>query len=130
MLPSLSLLSLIILLFLAHKPQNMILYVLSHDSEAVFPLNVCLAEIGETSFSQSTDRSKAYCRQKVKKITEALQQTVITRASIDDVTEMIRQLKEKLLETVRLFNGCLNFIACRHEIQYHRCESMQLYLNL
>ena len=71
----------------------------SHGSEAVSSLNVCLAEIGETPFSQSRGRSKAYCGQKVKKITEALQRTVISRAPIDDGTEMIQQLKEKLQET-------------------------------
>ena len=61
----------------------------SHGSEAVSSLNVCLAEISETPFSQSRARSKNYCRQKVKKITEALQRTVITGAPIDDGTEMI-----------------------------------------
>ena len=46
--------------------------LLSHSSEAVSSLNVCLAEIGETPFSQSRAWSKAYSKQKVKKITEAL----------------------------------------------------------
>ena len=35
----------------------------------------------------------------MKKITEALQRTVITGASIDDGTKMIQQLKEKFQET-------------------------------
>ena len=35
----------------------------------------------------------------MKKITEALQRTVITGAPIDDGTEMIQQLKEKFQET-------------------------------
>ena len=39
--------------------------------------------------------------QKVKKITEAFQRTVITGAPIDDGTEMIQQLKEKFRETKR-----------------------------
>ena len=73
----------------------------SHGSEAVSSLNVCLAEIGETPFSQSRARSKTYCGQKVKKITEALQRTVITGAPIDDGTEMIQQLKEKFREAKR-----------------------------
>ena len=73
----------------------------SHGSEAVSSLNVCLAEIGETPFSQSRARSKTYSRQKVKKITEALQRTVITGAPVDDGTEMIQQLKEKFRETKR-----------------------------
>ena len=94
MLPSLSPLSLILLLLLAHKPQNLILCSLV-VSEAVSSLNVCLAEIGETPFSRSRARSKTYSGQKVKKITEALQCTVITRAPIDDGTEMIQQLKVK-----------------------------------
>lgn len=59
----------------------------SRSSEAVSSLNVCLAEIGETPFSQSRAQSKTYCRQKVKKITEALQCTVITGAPIDDGTD-------------------------------------------
>ena len=73
----------------------------SQGSEAVSSLNVCLAEIGETPFSQSRARSKTYSRQKVKKITEALQRTVITGAPVDDGTEMIHQLKEKFQETKR-----------------------------
>ena len=52
---------------------------------------MCLAEIGETPFSQSRARSKTYSKQKVKKITEALQRTVITGAPIDDGSEMIQQ---------------------------------------
>ena len=58
-----------------------------------------LAEIGETPYSQSKARSKSYSRQKVKKITEALQHTVITGAPIDEGTEMIQQLKEKFQAT-------------------------------
>ena len=50
----------------------------SHGSETVSSLNMCLAEIGETPFSQSRARSKTYSREKVKKVTEALQHTVIT----------------------------------------------------
>lgn len=48
----------------------------SHNPTAVTSLNTCLADIGETPFSQSRARSKTYSRQKVKKITEALQRTV------------------------------------------------------
>ena len=58
-----------------------------------------LAEIGETPYSQSKARSKSYSRQKVKKITEALQHTVITGGPIDKGTEMIQQLKEKFQAT-------------------------------
>ena len=61
----------------------------SHGSEAVYLLNVCLAEISETPFSQSRVQSKTYSRLKVKKITEALQCRVITGAPVDDGTEMI-----------------------------------------
>ena len=39
---------------------------------AVSSLNKCLAEIGETPYSQSKARAKKYSRQKVKKITEAM----------------------------------------------------------
>ena len=56
----------------------------SYSSEVVSSLNVCLVEIGETPFSQSRAQSKTYCRQKVKKITEALQCTIITGARTDD----------------------------------------------
>ncbi len=55
-----------------------------YSSEAVSSLNVCLVEIGETPFSQSRAQLKTYCRQKVKKITEALQCTIITGARIND----------------------------------------------
>ena len=71
----------------------------SHGPEAVSSLNVCLAEIGETPFSQSRAQSKTYCGQKVKKM--ALQHTVITGAPTNDGTEMIQQLKEKFRETKR-----------------------------
>ena len=73
----------------------------SHGSEVVSSLNVCLSEISETPFSQSRAQSKTYFGQKVKKITEVLQRTVITETPIDDVTEMIQQLKEKFWETKR-----------------------------
>ena len=62
---------------------------------------MCLAEIGETPFSQSRVRSKTYSRQKVKKITEALQRTAVTGAPVNDGIEMIQQLKEKFRETKR-----------------------------
>ena len=75
----------------------------SRGSEAVSSLNVCLEEIGETPLCQSRARSKTYCRQKVKKITEALQRTVITETPIDDGAEMIQQLKEKFWETKSKF---------------------------
>ena len=55
-----------------------------HSSEAVSSLNACLVEIGERPFSQSRAQSKTYCGQKVKKITEGLQCTVIIGACIDD----------------------------------------------
>ena len=71
----------------------------SSASEAASSLNMYLAEIGETPYSQRKARSKSYSRQKVKKITEALQHTVIIGAPIDDGTEMIQQLKEKFQET-------------------------------
>ena len=93
MLPSLSPLSLILTPPSSQATESDPLF--SRGSEAVSSLNVCLAEIGETPFSQSRARSKTYSGQKVKKITEALQRTVITRAPIDDGTEMIQQLKVK-----------------------------------
>ena len=70
-----------------------------NESEATSSLNMYLAEVGETPYSQSRARSKNYSRQKVKKITEALQRTVIIGAPIDDGTEIIQQLKEKFQET-------------------------------
>ena len=69
---------------------------------------MCLAEIGATPFSQSRAQSKTYSGQKVKKITEALQHTVITGAPIDDGTEMIQQLKEK-------------FVKQREEVSKFKC---------
>ena len=71
----------------------------SNASEAASSINIYLAEVGETPYSQGKARSKSYSRQKVKKITEALQSTVITGAPIDDGTEMIEQLKDKFQET-------------------------------
>ena len=71
----------------------------SSTSEAASSLNMYLSEISETPYSRSKACSKSYSRQKVKKITEALQRTVITGAPIDDGTEMIQQLKEKFQET-------------------------------
>ena len=77
----------------------------SHSSEAVSSLNACLVEIGETPFSQSRAQSKTYCGQKVKKITEALQCTVITGAHM---TELIQQLKEKVWQTKRRRSSSAN----------------------
>ena len=71
----------------------------STASEAASSLNMYLAKKGETPYSQSRAHSKSYSSQKVKKITEALQRTVITEAPIDDGTEMIKQLKEKFQVT-------------------------------
>ena len=42
---------------------------------------------------------KKYSRQKVEKITEAMKHTIISRETIDDGSEMIQQLKEKLRST-------------------------------
>lgn len=69
---------------------------------AVSSLNMCLAEIGETPYSQSKARAKSYSRQKVKKITEAMQRTIITGDVVDDGTEMIQQLKEKFQTTTKM----------------------------
>jgi hypothetical protein len=70
----------------------------SDASEVASSLNKYLVGIGETPYSQSRARSKSYSRQKVKKITEAMQRTVITGTPIDDGTEMIEQLKGKFQE--------------------------------
>ena len=66
---------------------------------AISSLNKCLAEIGETPYSQSKARAKNYSRQKVRKITEAMQRTVISGEIIDDGREIIQQLKEKFVAT-------------------------------
>ena len=50
---------------------------------------------------EPSQRPIVYSGQKVKKITEALQYTVITGAPMDDGTEMIQHLKEKFQETNR-----------------------------
>jgi len=70
-------------------------------SAAVSSLNKCLAEVGETPYSQSRARAKSYPRQKVKKITEAMQRMVIPGEPIDDGTEMVQQLKEKFQSTTK-----------------------------
>jgi len=64
-------------------------------SAAVSSLNKCLAEVGETPYSQSRAHAKSYPREKVKKITEAMQCMVIPGEPIDDGTEMVQQPKEK-----------------------------------
>ena len=64
-------------------------------SAAVYSLNQCLVEIGETPHSQSRARAKGYPREKVKSITEAMQQMVIPGEPTDNGTEMLQQLKEK-----------------------------------
>ena len=69
---------------------------------AVASLNKCLAEIGETPYSESKARAKDYSRQKVKKITEAMQRTIITGEVVDDGSEMIQQLKEKFQATTKM----------------------------
>ena len=71
---------------------------------------MCLAEIGETPFSKSRARSKIYYGQKVQKITETLQHTVITGVHTyivhDDGIEMIQQLKEKFQEKRGEVSNC------------------------
>ena len=69
--------------------------------EAVASLNMCLADIGETPYSCIKARGKKYSRQKVKKITEAIERTIISGEAIDDGSEMIQQLKEKFQLTAQ-----------------------------
>ena len=59
-------------------------------SVAVYSLNKCLAELGETPYSQSRASARNYPREKVKKITEAMQCMVIPGEPIDDGTEMVQ----------------------------------------
>ena len=63
------------------------------------PLNICLADIGETPYCHTKARGKKYSRQKVEKITEAMKRTIISREITDDGSEMIQQLKEKFQST-------------------------------
>ena len=70
-------------------------------SVAVSSLNKCLAELGETPYSQRRARAKSYPREKVKKITEAMQRMVTLGEPIDDGTEMVQQLKEKFQSTTK-----------------------------
>ena len=60
---------------------------------------MCLADIGETPYSQSKACGKNYSRQKVKQITEAMKRTIISGETIDDGSEMIQKLKEKFQST-------------------------------
>ena len=70
--------------------------------EAVASLNVCLANLGETPYSQVKGRGKGYCRQKVDKLTEALKRTGIASETVkDDGEEMIELLKEKFRTTTQ-----------------------------
>ena len=66
---------------------------------AVSSLNKCLAEIGETPYSQSKARAKNYSRQK---ITEAMHRIIITGEVVDDGSEIIQQLKEKFQATTKM----------------------------
>lgn len=68
-------------------------------SEAVFTLNKCLADIGETPFSHTKAQGKKYSRQKVEKITQAMKHTFISVETTDDGAEMIQQLKDKFRST-------------------------------
>ena len=70
-------------------------------SAVVSSLNQCLVEIGETPYSQSRARAKGYPREKVKRITEAMQRMVIPGEPTDDGTEMLQQLKEKFQSTTK-----------------------------
>ena len=69
--------------------------------EAVASLNMCLADIGETPYSRIKAHGKKYSRQKVKKITEVIERTIISGEAIDDGSEMIQQLKEKFQLTAQ-----------------------------
>ena len=79
------------------KAEEMELYV--QTPAAVSSLNKCLAEIGETPYSQSKARAKNYSRQK---ITKAMHRTIITGEVVDDGSEMIQQLKEKFQATTKM----------------------------
>ena len=70
--------------------------IIIDTGEAVASLNVCLANLGETPYSQENGRGKGYSRQKVNKLTEALKQTGIACKTVnDDGKELIEQLKDK-----------------------------------
>ena len=70
-----------------------------------------VAEIVETPYSQSKARAKKYSRQKVEKITEAMQRTVISGEIIDDGCEMVQQLKEKFQATTKR-SGQMQILKC------------------
>ena len=60
---------------------------------------MCLADIGETPYSRIKACGKNYSKQKIKKITEAIEHTIISRETTDDGQEMIQQLKDKFRST-------------------------------
>lgn len=53
---------------------------------------ICDTCIGETPYSRIIARGKKYSKQKVKKITEAIERIIISGETIDDGSEMIQQV--------------------------------------
>lgn len=70
-----------------------------HTPEVVASFNKCLSDIGETPYSRAKARGKNYSRRKVRQITDAMKQTIISGELTDDGSEMIHQLKEKFRMT-------------------------------
>ena len=71
--------------------------------EAVASLNICLANLGETPYSQAKRCGKGYSRQKVDKLTEALKWTGIASKTVNgDRKEMIEQLKDETIPLTKV----------------------------
>ena len=68
-------------------------------AEAQKTVDEFLVSIGETPYSKSKARGKAYPKEKLKAITEAMQRTVLKDEVMDDGREMIQQLKKKFKVT-------------------------------
>ena len=71
--------------------------------EAVASLNICLANLGETPYSQAKRCGKGSSQQKVDKLTEALKWTGIASKTVNgDRKEMIEQLKDETIPLTKV----------------------------
>ena len=66
---------------------------------------LCIAELGETPYSQSRAHTKSYLREKVKKIIEAMQRMVIPGEPINEGTEMVQRLKKNFSQQLKEMNS-------------------------
>ena len=79
-------------------------------------MNKCFEDIGETPFSRRKARRKDYSRQKIEKLSKALQDTEIR----DDGSEMLQQLKEKFEVTTKKSEKLQSYPKVGHPNKFSR----------